>query len=121
MDGGKPTGDTEAEGEGQRESSTGKGISGKTGVFSMKTRAVGEFCGTTVKRWYLVFEDGNVSVTWSETGDEARTKVETRILKVKEVFAAPSALDEVRPLKENLEKNVAKAAKDYLRKHGYSR
>lgn len=76
-----------------------------------KQQATTKFSGKTMKRWYVVFENGTVSVTWAETKDKAmekaRMKTETRCLSVNEVLPAPSAVEEVRPLKKNMHLNAA--------------
>lgn len=56
----------------------------------------------TKRRWYVVWGDNNVSVTWAKSEEAAAAKTPG----CERVYPAPSQLDEIRPLKENLERNA---------------
>lgn len=72
-----------------------------------KQQATTEFSGKIMKRWYGIYSKDRVSVAWAETIELATEKFKKCDAGLESVLPAPSAIEEVRPLKSNMSKNVA--------------
>lgn len=73
----------------------------------MKKQATVESCGKIMKRWYGIHALGYIATTWAETKEDATKKFRKSDAGLESVLPAPSANEEVRPLRKNMGKNIA--------------